>query len=577
MAGARASGLARLLPILDWGPRYGRAELGGDLTAAVIVAVLLIPQSLAYALLAELPAYMGLYCGIFPLFLYAIFGTSPFLGIGPAALLSLMTASALGHLQLDTVTAQVTAAGVLALMTAGILLLMGVLRLGVLANFLSHPVVSGFVSASAIVIATSQLQHILGIHTEGHTLPELVASIAPKLRQVNAPSVVIGLGTILFLVLVRRYLAELLQSLGMGAVVATTLTRIAPIFAVAAGTFAAWHWNLADLGVQIVGKVPQGLPPIGIPHMQLSHLQALLGPAIMLALVGYVENISLAQTFAAKSGAKISPNQELIGLGSANLAAGIAGGYPLAGGFARTSVNFDAGARTPAAGAMTGAIILLAAMFLTPLLHYLPLAVLAGLIIVSILRLIDIQVLTRSWTYSRDDFLAVAATMVMTLIAGVELGLGSGIVLSIVLLALKFSHPHVAEIGQVPGTRLYRNRERQEVIIDPEILSLRVDSSLYFTNARWMEDMVMEHVHNRPGVKHVLLMFAGINDVDLSALDSLTVIDQRLQHMGVALHLTEMKGEVRDRLARSDFLTTLSGQVFATQDDAIQSLRASAG
>ena len=572
-----SSSLARLksyLPILDWGRRYGRTELTGDLIAAVIVTIMLIPQSLAYALLAGLPAEVGLYASILPLVFYAIFGTSRALAVGPVAVVSLMTASALAPLGLQSVADYTAAAAVLALVSGLILLAMGLLRLGVVANFLSHPVIAGFITASGILIAASQAKHILGIKAGGHTLPEILTEIVHQLPNVNWPTLVIGLIALAFLFWVRKGLAGVLKStFGMSAKAASTTARVGPVFAVIGTTIAAWALDLPAAGVAVVGQVPTGLPPLGLPTIDFGTLGALVVPAILISIIGYVESVSVAQTLAAKRKQRIEPNQELIALGAANISSGLSGGYPVTGGFARSVVNFDAGAETPAAGAFTAVGLLLAALLLTPLLFFLPKATLAATIIVAVLSLVDLSILTRAWGYSKADFAAVLVTILLTLGIGVEVGVAAGVLVSLALFVWKTSRPHVAEVGQVPGSQHFRNVLRHKVITDPAVLTLRIDESLYFANARRMEDMILARVYrNKDEIRHVVLMCSAVNEVDLSALESLEAINQRLADQGIKLHLSEVKGPVMDRLKCSHFLDELSGQVFLSQYDAFIAL-----
>ena len=570
--------LKNAFPILDWGRSYNRAQFTGDMTAAVIVTIMLIPQSLAYALLAGLPAEVGIYASILPLVFYAIFGTSRALAVGPVAVVSLMTASALAPLGLETVADYTAAAAVLALVSGLVLLGMGILRLGVVANFLSHPVIAGFITASGILIAASQAKHILGIKAGGHTLPEILLAIVEQLPNVNLPTLVIGGIALAFLFWVRKGLAGVLKSkLGLSAQMASTVARVGPVFAVIGTTVAAWALDLPGAGVSVVGAVPTGLPPLGLPTIDFATLGTLIVPAILISIIGYVESVSVAQTLAAKRKQRIEPNQELIALGAANISSGLSGGYPVTGGFARSVVNFDAGAETPAAGAFTAIGLLLAALLLTPLLFFLPKATLAATIIVAVLSLVDLSILTRAWSYSKADFTAVLVTILLTLGVGVEVGVAAGVLVSLALFVWKTSRPHVAEVGQVPGSQHFRNINRHDVITDPKVLTLRIDESLYFANARRMEDLILARVHkNKDELRHVVLMCSAVNEVDLSALESLEAINHRLGDLGMTLHLSEVKGPVMDRLKCSHFLDELSGQVFLSQYDAFITLAANA-
>ena len=564
--------LRRYVPVLDWGRSYTRQAFFSDGIAAVIVTVMLIPQSLAYALLAGLPPEAGIYASIVPIVLYAIFGTSRALAVGPVAIVSLLTASAIGQVAEQGTAGYATAALTLAFLSGGFLMLLGVFRLGFLANFLSHPVIAGFITASGILIAASQLKHILGVTAHGHTLPEIVTSLLAHIDEVNPITLGIGVLATAFLFGVRRWLKPVLRGVGVPQRVADILTKTAPIVVVAASILVVWQFSLDARGVSIVGAVPQSLPPLTLPAFTPDLLSALLVPAILISVIGFVESVSVAQTLAAKRRQRIDPDQELIGLGAANLGAAFTGGYPVTGGFARSVVNFDAGAETPAAGAFTAIGLTIAAVALTPLVFYLPQATLAATIIVAVLSLVDLSILKKTWGYARSDFSAVAVTMVLTLMLGVEIGVATGVIVSVLLHLYKSSRPHVAEVGLVPGTHHFRNINRHQVDTDPAVLSLRVDESLYFANARFLEDLIQSRVTEGTEISHVVLMCSAVNAVDYSALESLEAINARLRDMGIGFHLSEVKGPVMDRLQKSHLIDDLNGDVFLSQFDAWHAL-----
>ena len=558
----------RYLPILEWSRQYNRTSLTNDMMAAVIVTIMLVPQSLAYALLAGLPPEAGIYASIVPIVLYAIFGSSRVLAVGPVAVVSLLTASAVGQVAETGTAGYAIAALTLAALSGGFLVLLGLLRLGFLANFLSHPVIAGFITASGILIAMSQLKHILGVSAHGHTLPEMVQSIVEHLDQSNLITLGIGVSAIVFLFWVRGNLKPLLNRMSLGPLLTDLLTKAGPVFAVVATTLSVWGFDLAQDGVRIVGDVPQSLPPLTMPGFDLDLLQQLMVPAILISIIGFVESVSVAQTLAAKKRQHIDPNQELIGLGAANLGAAFTGGFPVTGGFSRSVVNFDAGAETPAAGVFTAIGLAIAAVALTPLVYYLPNATLAATIIVAVMSLVDFSILKKTWMYSRSDFIAVAATIILTLGFGVEVGVAAGVGISIILHLYKTSVPHVAEVGLVPGTQHFRNIHRYDVETDPALLTLRVDESLYFVNARFLEDLVKHRVVDGGGVKNVILMFSAVNEVDFSALESLEAINERLKSLNVGFHLSEVKGPVMDRLSRSRLIDEMNGKIFMSQYDA---------
>ncbi|MEQ9344956.1 MAG: sulfate permease [Thalassospira sp.] len=564
--------LRKYIPIFDWGRDYDKTALGNDMIAAVIVTIMLIPQSLAYALLAGLPPEAGLYASIAPIILYAIFGTSRALAVGPVAVVSLMTAAAIGNLAETGTVGYALAALTLAALSGAILLAMGVFKLGFLANFLSHPVIAGFITASGMIIAASQLKHILGVNASGHNLWEIITSLIAHLPETNQTTLIIGACATGFLFWVRKGLKPALRKLGLGARSADVITKAGPVFAVFATTAATWYLGLADKGVKIVGSVPQSLPPLTIPDFSPTLMADLLVPAILISVIGFVESISVAQTLAAKRRQRINPDQELIGLGAANIGAAFTGGYPVTGGFARSVVNFDAGAQTPAAGAFTAVGLAIAAVALTPLVYFLPKATLAATIIVAVLSLVDFSILKTSWRYSKADFVAVSATVLLTLGFGVEIGVTSGVLLSIGLFLYRTSRPHIAEVGLVPDTQHFRNINRHKVVTDPSVLTIRIDESLYFANARFLEDFLLDRVVGDKKLKHVILMCSAINEIDLSALESLEAINHRLDEMGIALHLSEVKGPVMDRLKCAHFLEELTGKVFLSQYEAVTAL-----
>ena len=566
--------LARYLPILDWGRQYHRDVLTSDLVAAAIVTIMLIPQSLAYAMLAGLPAEVGLYASILPLIAYAIFGTSRTLAVGPVAVVSLMTASSIGTIAAQGTPDYLAAAALLALISGAMLMAMGLLRLGFVANFLSHPVISGFITASGLLIAAGQVKHILGVRAEGHTLAEVAGELFFNLHETNIVTLLVGVSVLAFLYFARLKLAGLLVAVGIGARSADVLTKAGPILSVAGTIIAVAVFNLESYDIALVGAIPQGLPMLAVPALDPVLIRDLAGPALLISLIGFVESVSVAQTLAAKRRQRIVPDQELLGLGAANIASAISSGYPVTGGFARSIVNFDAGARTPAAGIFTAVGIAAATLFFTPSLANLPQATLAATIIVAVLSLVDFRAMRKVWTYSKVDFAAMAATIMGTLFLGVETGVVSGVLLSLVLHLYRTSRPHLAVVGNVPGTEHFRNVDRHKVTTAPEILSIRVDESLYFANTRYLEDRIGELIADRPELKHVVLMCSAVNAIDASALESLQEINYRLNEAGIKFHLSEVKGPVMDRLKRTDFLEKLTGKVFLSQHEAVKHIRA---
>jgi sulfate permease, SulP family len=564
--------LKRFFPILEWGPKYNSKTAINDLLVALIVTIMLIPQSLAYAQLAGLPAQVGLYASMAPLILYAIFGTSRSLAVGPVAVVSLMTATAIAPLAQQGTPEYLGAAIGLALISGLMLIALGLLRLGFLANFLSHPVISGFITASGIQIAAGQLTPVLGIPSHGETFVLQIVDLIKNAPKINWYTAAIGVPAFVFLFWVRSSLSPVLVKWGMAKRRADILARIGPVFAIVLSIVAVWAFGLNDKGVKIVGTIPQGLPSIGLPAFDGELWKLLVMPALLISIVGYVESISVAQTLAAKKRQRIEPDQELIALGAANVGSAISGGFPVTGGFARSVVNFDAGAETPAAGAFTAIGIAIATLLLTPLLYFLPNATLGATIMVAVLSLVNLKALKHTYDYSKVDAAAMAATILLTLVAGVEIGLIAGVALSIGAHLFRTSRPHVAIVGQVPGTRTFRNEKRYQVVTDPEIVSMRIDESLYFPNARFLEDQVNHLLATRPDMKHFILQCTAVNNIDISALESLESINRKLKELGIRFHLSEVKGPVMDGLKKSHFTQELTGDIHLSHYDAIHAI-----
>ena len=562
----------KYFPILVWSKSYNYNDLANDGLAAIIVTIMLIPQSLAYAMLAGLPPEMGLYASIIPLILYAIFGTSKTLAVGPVAVIALMTSASCSQFANPGSSEYIVFAIILALMSGIILTFMGLLKLGFIANFLSHPVISGFITASGLIIASSQLNHILGIEGRGSNLYEILVNLADNLININGYTVSLGLSALIILFWCKTRLRNFLLDRGLKPSISDILSRTGPVFAILLTSLAVWLLDLEIKQVAIVGSIPEGLPSFAMPSFTFSIWRELLPAAILISLVGYVETVSVAQTLASKRRQRIDPNQELIALGVSNVGSGISGGFPVTGGFARSVVNFDAGAKTPAAGAFTAIGIALATMFLTPALFYLPKATLSATIIIAVLSLVDLKAVFKTFSYSRPDGVAMTGTILVTLLLGVEVGIISGVGISLLMYLYRTSRPHIARIGQVPGTQHFRNVNRHLVITSKKIISLRIDESLYFPNARFLEDSVNSYVGKEPEIKDVILMFSAINYLDASALESLEAINRRLADAKVKLHLSEVKGPVMDQLKRTHFLSELSGQVFLSQFEAFKYL-----
>ena len=560
------------LPAAAWLRDYNTSTFKADMVAGVVVTMMLIPQSLAYALLAGLPAETGLYASIFPLIAYAVFGSSRALSVGPVAVVSLMTMVALSKIVEQGSVDYISAATALALLTGGFLLLMGTFRLGFIANFLSHTVVSGFITASGILIALSQLRHIVGISAHGDTAPEILRTLAANMTTINGTTAAIGLLVLVFLFWARSGVAPLLTQRGLTQNNAALIAKAAPVIGVVTTIFCVWYWRLDLQGVAIVGTIPTGLPRIAMPQISFALIEQLWLPALSIAIIGYVESVSVGKTLAAKKRTNIDTNQELFGLGAANVASAISGGFPVTGGLSRSVVNYDAGAVTQAASIYAAIGIAFASLYLTPALYFLPKATLAATIIVAVLSIVDLAIVRKTWTFSASDFRALMITILGTLLFGVEAGVLCGVLLSIGLYLYRTSIPHIAEVGLVEGTQHFRNIQRYRVTTNIHVLNLRVDESLFFANASFLETLIYNRIYANDKSAHVVLMCSAINEIDYSALEVLEMINERLRDQGICLHLSEVKGPVMDTLRYSGLTEMLSGNIYLTQFDAFQQL-----
>ncbi len=556
-------------PLLNTLREYDRGQAGRDLVAASLICLLLVPQALAYAQLAGLPAVAGLYASILPLAVYALIGASPgvALSFGPVAVLSLMTAAALAPIAAAGSAAYSAAAVGLTLLVGALLLLMGLLRLGFIANFLSHPVISGFISGAAVLIAVSQLHYLLGVSADGLTLPQVLPALYAQLAATHRPTLLLGGLSLVLLVLLRN-----MHLLRVPAAWALRVKQLSALLVMFVAMITGALLELEVYGVKVVGQVPVGLPTIGLPTLQLGLLRELLPAALLIALVGFVESISIAQSLAMRKRQLISPDRELLGQGAANLASAFSGGMPVAASFSRSAVARQSNVATPLVGIFAAGLMLAAVLGLAPVLQHLPQAVLAASILVAAIGLVDIASLRRTWRYSRAEGCAQLVTFFGVLLQGVEAGIMLGVCLSLLLFLWRTSRPHMAVVGQVPGSQHFRNVQRYETVQSASVLSLRVDESLYFPNARYLEARIGELIAVSPQVRHLVLMCSGVNQIDASALDALEGIAEQLRSAEVQLHLAEVKGPVMDRLLRSDFLEHFGGQVFISQYQALCTL-----
>lgn len=556
-----------------WLSRYSRAVAVQDVVAGLVVTVLLVPQSMAYELLAGLPAHVGMYASMLPLLAYAWLGSSATLAVGPVAVAALMTASALAPLAEPGTAQYLQLAVQLALMGGVFLLVFGALNMGFLANMLSHPVVSGFVAGSAILITVGQLKPLLGIPSQGQTAVEMVVSMVDHRADFKPVTATVGLSAVLLLWVARRYLPLWLAAARMDRVKAETLARLAPMVVVLLGTVAVTWGDLDTVhGVHVVGNIPAGLPVMAFAWPTWDSWRLLAVPALLIALVGFVESVSVAQSLGMRRNERVDANRELQGLGLANIASAASGGFPVTGGFARSVVNFNAGAQTPVAGVVSALLMAVVLLGFTGLFERLPLAVLAATIVVAVSGLIDLNTLRHAWRYDRADAVAFVATAVGTLALGVEAGIAVGIGLSIGVFLWRASRPHIAVLGRLPGSEHFRNVDRYAVTTFPGIVLIRIDENLFFANIAAVLDRVQGVLQERPETQHLVFALASVSHIDLTALEAMERLIQQLLDQGVTVHLAEVKGPVLDRLLRSDLMGMLVHPPFVSLHEATQAL-----
>ena len=548
----------RYFPILEWLPNYQAQEFKGDLSAGLTVGVMLIPQGMAYSMLAGLPPIYGLYASTVPLILYAIFGTSRQLAVGPVAMVALLIATGVGQISAPGSDLFIELAILLALMVGVIQLVLGVFRLGFLVNFLSHPVISGFTSAAALIIGLSQLKHLLGIELPRSSyVHEILLNAIAHTDQINWSTVVVGLIGVLVILLAKRHFKAL----------------PGPLLAVILGITMVYVLDLHSLGVKIVEEVPGGLPGIAVPRISITSITSLMPAALTIALVGFMESIAVAKAIQAKhKNYQIDANQELIALGVSNIGGSLFRGFPTVGGFSRTAVNDQTGARTGLASIISALLIILTLLFLTPLFYYLPQAILASVIMVAVFGLVDFREAHHLWKTDRTDFYMLLSTFLATLTLGIELGIAVGVSLSLGMVIYRAANPHVASLGQVPNTNYYRNVDRfNELIQREDVLVMRFDAPLFFANSSFFKDR-LETLTKQKGEKLqlVVLNAEAISTLDSSAVHMLSDTIKEYRGTGISVFLASAIGPVRDILYKSGLIKEIGEEnLFVNVHDAI--------
>jgi sulfate permease, SulP family len=533
------------VPAWGWLRRYRRDDLRGDASAGLTVAVMLVPQAMAYAMLAGLPPVVGLYASTVPLLIYAVFGSSRQLAVGPVAIVSLLTLSGVSALAEPGSAEFVALAALLALMSGVLQLVLGVVRAGFITNFLSHAVISGFTSAAAIVIGLSQLRQLLGVRLGADTVYGVLWEAVQRIGEANPYTVAIGAGSIIALVGARRIAPRF----------------PAPLLVVTAATLVTYAFRLDQHGVGIVGDVPGGLPGLLLPAAGTSTILALLPAALTISFVGFMESVAVAKSIAAREKYRIDSNQELRGLGLANIAGAVFSGYPVTGGFSRSAVNYQAGARTGLASVITALLVGVTLTAFTSLFHYLPSAVLAAIVMVAVYGLIDVREAVHLFRLKKVDGWTLVLTFLATLLIGIEQGILLGAAFSLLVFIWRSAYPHVASLGWLPQERVFRNVTRYpEVEVVPDVAILRVDASLYFANMAFLENWLRGVVFDRPDVRSIVLDFSGVNDMDAVAVEALETLIADFRAQGIELHIAAMKGPVRDITARAGWPARFDGQ-----------------
>ncbi len=567
---APKSNLTRLFPAWKWLQSYNASTFRSDLLSALIVIAMLVPQGMAYAMVAGLPPIMGLYASIVPMIIYAMTGSSPTLSIGPVALISMMTFATLSPLFEAGSPVYIQAACLLAIMVGVISTVLGVLRFGFLIRLISHPVIKSFIIASAVLIAFSQVKYLLNVPLQTDNISEFVLSAWQYWRYIDISTLILGLGAMGFLIFLPKLSTILKHRIHPSTL--SFMVKALPLILVFGSIALMMYFPLAQYGIKTVGEIPAGLPPISMPFWSWPLVVQLLPGAVMIAMVSFVESISIAQATAFKQRSELDSNQELIALGLANLGAGLTSAFPVTGSLSRTVVNADAGARTPISGVLSSLFIVVVSLYFTGIFKDLPLAVLAATIIVSIWKLVDFKPFIETWKYSKADGIAMWVTFFGVLCLDISTGLMIGVASTFILLLWRISRPHIAVIGQIEGTEHFRNVSRHQVITSPVVVSIRVDESLSFLNAGTLKEFIISEISQHRELQHVIINCSSISSIDLSALETLEEINDELRNLGICLHLSEVKGPVMDRLKRSGLVDSLGGNIYLTHFQAIRQL-----
>ena len=549
-----------IFPALKWLKTYHPTHFKADVVAALIVLAMLVPQGMAYAMLAGLPPVMGIYASILPMIIYAFTGSSTTLSIGPVAIISMMVFSALQPLFAVGSTAYIEAACLLAIMVGIISLILGLFRFGFLIQLISHPVIKSFIIASALLIALGQFKFLLDIPLQTNNIPEFIGSLVNNFHRISFLSVGVSLAAITILVFLPKWVRS------------DFLNKTIPLLLVLSSIIVVYAFNLDQHGLKTVGIIPTGLPSFHFPTWNFDLVQKLLPSAFIIAMISFVESLAIAQATALQKRDDLNSNQELIALGLANIAAGINMGFAVSGSLSRTVVNSDAGAKTPMSGVMSSLLMIAVSLYFTSFFQNLPLTILAATIFVSIWKLVSFLPFFETWKYSKADGLAMWATFFGVTCIDISTGLVIGIILTFILLLWQISRPHIAVIGLVEGTQHFRNVSRYDVLTTETIASFRIDENLNFLNAHVLKGYIITELSHNPQIQHVVINCSSISNIDLSAVEMLEDLNRELLQLGIQLHLSEVKSPVMDQLNSSRLINMLSGKIFLSHYQAIQTL-----
>ncbi len=557
-------------PIFSWLKTYSRTDFNGDLFAGVMTAILLVPQGIAFPLLAGLPPQFGLYASILPPLFYAVLGTSRTLSVGPVSIAAIMIASVLQLPEVGALGNPLQSAVILSAESGAILLIMAIFRMGGLVNFISHPVLTGFTSGAALLIIGSQLPQTLGLKSP--TCGFDTVCYQTYLQGTNTTTLLMTGVSLALLLFFGKPLLSLLKILRLSPSLITAIGKCGALVTVAFTTFAVVHWNLTAQHVAVVGEISAGLPHLSFDFIDLEKWKILASPASFIALIAYVESVAIAKVVANLRNEKINPNQELIALGFSNFAAAVSGGMPVAGGFSRTMVNFSAGARTQIAMVIAAIILSIAVVFFTVWFSNIPKTALAVIILVAVIPLVKFKSILHTWQYDKGDGIAELTTLISVLILGIEKGITLGIILTFASYLRKASHPHIAVVGRLPNTKHYRNIKRHKVETWEHLLLMRIDENITFANINFVEEFIETQLRNAPNVKHIVLIFTSVSDIDMTAIEALEQLNESLKNIGITLNFAEVKGFLLDKLEKSDLFTHLNGERFFDVEEAVTQL-----